>query len=129
MPRTPALLAALALTTALASAQDKLNGPVVAPASAEPDRALRAIRRPDDLAVSLFAAEPRLANPVAFSFDPKGRLFVVETFRLGAGVTDNRSHMPWLADDLACRTVADREAMMRKWLGKEAETYAVEPDR
>lgn len=123
------LLGFSSVSTASALAQDQLYNPTVAPASAEPEGTRRAIRHPDDLGVSLFAAEPRLANPVAFSFDPKGRLFVVETFRLHAGVTDNRSHMNWLQDDLASRTVADREAMMRKWLGKEAETYAVEHDR
>lgn len=129
MPRPRALLVALALWPAPAPAQDRLYLPTVAPASSEPERALKAIRRPDDIAVSLFAAEPRVANPVAFAFDPKGRLFVVETFRLHAGVTDNRSHMDWLDDDLAARTVADREAMMRKWLGTGAETFAVEHDR
>ncbi len=133
MPRPRARLALLALSiivfTATARAQDKLYLPTVAPESSEPEQARRAIRHPDDVAVSLFAAEPRVANPVAFSFDPKGRLFVVETFRLGAGVTDNRSHMEWLDDDLASRTVADREAMMRKWLGKEAASYALDHDR
>ncbi len=132
MPRPRACLALLALPLLLtprAPAQDALYLPTVAPASSEPDRAMRAIRHPADVAVSLFAAEPRVANPVAFSFDPKGRLYLVETFRLGAGVTDNRSHMQWLDDDLASRTVADREAMMRKWLGKEAATYAAEHDR
>src|SRR5262249_48313865 len=62
--------------------------PDIAPASDEARRALPRIRVPSGLRVELFAAEPLLANPVAFSFDEHGRLFVVETFRLHAGVTD-----------------------------------------
>ncbi len=112
-----------------AIAQDKSYLPTVAAASNEPDAARQLIRRPKDIDVSLFASEPRLANPVAFTIDERGRFFVVETFRLKAGVTDNRSHLYWLDDDLASKTVADRERMTRKWLGKEAETYAVEHDR
>ena len=37
---------------------------------------------------------------------------------MSAGVTDIRGHMNWLDDDLACRTVADRVAMYRKYLGR-----------
>ena len=85
--------------------------------------------RAGGLGLELFAAEPLLANPVAFGFDEKGRTYVVETFRLKHGVTDNRGHMNWLDDDLASRTVADRVAMYRKHLGKEAETYGIEHDR
>ena len=86
-------------------------------------------RVPAGLKVELFAAEPLLANPVAFCIDEKGRFYVAETFRLGAGVTDTRGHMNWLDDDLACRTVADRVAMYKKYLGKEFESYKVEHER
>src|SRR5207253_5887778 len=82
-----------------------LYTPKVAPASDEGRKAINHIRAPEGLRVDLFAAEPLLANPVAFTFDEKGRLYVAETFRLHAGVTDNRSHMNWLDDDLASRTV------------------------
>lgn len=67
-----------------------------------------------NLKLQVWAAEPQLANPVAFTFDEKGRCYVVETFRLKAGVPDTRD-MPWLDDDLACRTVADRLAMYKKY--------------
>ncbi len=118
----------LAATRPIA-AQDKSYLPTVAAASNEPDRARQLIRRPNDVDVTLFAAEPQLANPVAFGTDEKGRFYVVETFRLKAGVTDNRSHMYWLDDDMAAKTVADRIAMTKKWLKTEAATYAVEHDR
>jgi len=67
-----------------------------------------------NLKVDVWAAEPLLANPVCFTFDEKGRCFVVETFRHTHGVADTRGK-PWLDDDLACRTVADRVAMYKKY--------------
>ena len=84
---------------------------------------------PEGLRVELFAAEPMLANPVAFCLDEKGVAYVAETFRLGDGVTDTRNHMDWLDDDLACRTVADRVAMYRKYLGSAFVGYTAEHER
>jgi quinoprotein glucose dehydrogenase len=103
--------------------------PTIAPASEAALKALKRIRVPEGLRVDLFAAEPLLANPVAFCIDHKGRFFVVETFRLHAGVTDIRGHMDWLSDDLACRTVDDRIAMMKRRLGPRAADSAREHDR
>ena len=91
--------------------------------------AVKRFRKPEGLEVRLFAAEPLLANPVAFTSDEQGRFFVAETFRLHDGVTDIRGHMDWLDDDLACRTVDDRLAMYHKHLGDKFETYAVHHDR
>ena len=90
---------------------------------------MAAFRVAKGLKLELFASEPLLANPVAFAFDEKGRVYAVETFRLHHGVTDNRGHMSWLDDDLASKTVADRVAMYKKHLGKEAATYGTEHDR
>jgi quinoprotein glucose dehydrogenase len=71
-----------------------------------------------------------LANPVSIAFDEKGRCFVAETYRLHHGVTDNRRHMYWLDDDVACRTVADRVAMYRKHAkDKFAAEYEKDEDR
>ncbi len=103
--------------------------PSIAPASSEGEQAIRTFRVAAGLKVELFAAEPLLANPVAFCTDEQGRFYVAETFRLGAGVTDTRGHMNWLDDDLACRTVADRVAMYQKFLGEEFEAYKVEHER
>src|SRR5262249_32900691 len=93
--------------------------PKVLPASEDARRAIAGFRVPDGLKVDLFAAEPLLANPVAFAVDERNRFYVAEIFRLGAGVTDTRDHMDWLDDDLASRTVADRVAMYRKHLKPE----------
>ncbi len=107
----------------------KPYSPKIAPASGEAEQAIKRIRVPGGLKVSLFAAEPLLANPVCFCVDEKNRFYVAETFRLHAGVTDIRGHMNWLDDDLACRTVEDRVAMLKKYLGGKARDYTVEHDR
>src|SRR5262249_50935439 len=93
----------------------KPYAPFVAAASKEGYPAIKRFRLPAGHKAELFAAEPLVANIVAFNFDEKGRCFVAETFRLHRGVTDNRSHMDWLDDDLASRTVADRVALYRKF--------------
>lgn len=103
--------------------------PPIAPESREAERAAKSIKVAKDLKVEVFAAEPKLANPVAFGFDEAGRVYVVETFRLHKGVTDNRSHMYWLDDDIACQTVEDRIALYRKHLGAKISEYETEHDR
>ena len=45
--------------------------PEVAPASDEGVQALERMKLPEGLQASLWAAEPMLANPVAFNFDEK----------------------------------------------------------
>jgi quinoprotein glucose dehydrogenase len=103
--------------------------PKLAAASKEPEQAMKRVRLPAGTKIELFAAEPLLANPVAFCFDEKGRCFVAETYRIQHGVTDNRGHMYWLDDDLASRTVADRVAMYKKHLKDKFSTYEITHDR
>src|SRR5579859_7570222 len=96
-----------------ARAQHKLAAsaegqPYIAPASEDAEHAIKRFKAAPGLKVDLWAAEPLLANPVAFCFDEKGRAYVCETFRLGAGVDDIRGIMPWLDEDLASRSVDDR---------------------
>ncbi len=118
-----ALAACLAIGSAelagVALAQDLSYKPEVAPASPEASQASKLFRVAPGTKLSLFAAEPMLANPVAFCTDEHGRFYVAETFRHDAGVTDNRNHMNWLDADMACRTVGDRVEMYRKYLGKD----------
>lgn len=66
------------------------------------------------LKVELIAAEPLLQNPVAFSVDERGRFFIAETHRYKKAVFDITQRVPWLLDDLSCRTVADREALLHR---------------
>ena len=88
--------------------------PAIEPASDAAERAITGFRVPRGMKLELVAAEPLLANPVAFTFDEQGRIYVAETFRQGKGVEDNRGHMDWLDDDLAANTVADRSAYFQK---------------
>src|SRR5947209_7055027 len=103
--------------------------PKIAAASNDASFAIKRIRAPKGLQVSVFAAEPMLANPVCFCVDEKNRFYVAETFRLHDGVTDIRGHMNWLDDDLASRTVADRVALLKKYLGRNVNSFAVHHDR
>ena len=126
-------LAVTLVASCLASfskAQDKpAYTPAIAPASNEGERALEGFQLPDGMVGSLYAAEPMLANPVAFAIDEKGRVFVAETFRQKNGVEDNRYHMNWLHDDLALQTVEQRVEMFRKHLGEKIYEYTAHHDR
>jgi quinoprotein glucose dehydrogenase len=126
----PAAVAALGLLSLAGLADDKPYTPKVLGPSNEAEQAVKRFRLPKGVEGSVWAAEPLLANPVSFSFDERGRCYVAETFRLGHGVTDDRSHMNWLDDDLASRTVADRVALHKKYAGARFERdYETEHDR
>lgn len=122
MPRSR--LAALAALFALAL-------PAWVSVAAEPnsdgtDKALKnmaALRPPKGLEIELFAADPKLASPVAISVDEKGRVFVAEEHRLARGAAENRDNPAdkmsfWLDDELQLRTIDDRLAMYRRWQHK-----------
>lgn len=103
--------------------------PRIAPASDEGIQAMKSFQFPRQLKIDLFAAEPDLANPVAFHVDYQGRVWVCESFRQGKGIEDNRKHGDWLDDDLAAQTVEDRIAYIRKHLGQKAIEYTKYDDR
>jgi quinoprotein glucose dehydrogenase len=132
MNRTLTLCAALAmccLSTAAFAQQASNYKPAIAEASNEGELALQGFQLPEGMSGSLFAAEPLMANPVAFCIDEKGRIYVAETFRQQRGVEDNRSHMNWLHDDLALETVEQRVEMFKKYLGDKVSEYAAHHDR
>ncbi len=60
------------------------------------------------LRVDVWAAEPLLANPIAFCFDEKGRAFVAETYRRRTSVPDIRKHESLQIENLALRSVEER---------------------
>jgi quinoprotein glucose dehydrogenase len=103
--------------------------PFVAPASDEGQQALARFQVADGFQVSLWAAEPRLANPVCLYVADRGEVYVAETFRHHAGVTDIRDHMDWLEDDLRSRTVEDRVAMFQRHLGEKFGEYETQEER
>src|SRR5215213_1097789 len=123
-----ALIFCMALAATAADAPKPYN-PYVAPASDEAQNAIKRFRVPKGFKVDLFAAEPLLANPVAFHIDEQGRFFVAETFRLHAGVTDIRGHMDWLDEELAVKTVEERVAYMTRHEGKRISEYTKHSDR
>jgi quinoprotein glucose dehydrogenase len=108
---------------------DQAYNPPVAAASNEAAFGLKRIQIPKGMQISIFAAEPMLANPVCFCIDERNRFYVAETFRIHHGVEDDREHMDWLNDDLASRSVADRLAMYRKHLGARVAEYGIEHER
>lgn len=103
--------------------------PHVAPASEEGKAALGRMQLMKECAASLFAAEPRLANPVSFAISNRGDFYVAETFRHHKGVADIREHMDWCDDDLASRTVEDRVELLRKHEKEHFADYSKATDR
>ena len=84
-------------------------------ASDAAEQAIKGFTVPKGFLCELVAAEPLLANPVAFSIDEQGRFFVAETFRFGAGVPDIRERMHWLDTELASTSVAERIAYTHRF--------------
>lgn len=98
------------------------------------EKAIEQYKVASGLKMTVFAAEPQVANPVALHIDPKGRFWVVETWRFdgggpGWGVYDIRHRYHQLADDLASKTVPQRLAMIKKWNNDDLTSLAQWPDR
>ncbi len=102
-------------------AADRVATPILAPASKEGEIRLKQFKVAPGLKVELWAAEPMLANPVAFSVDEQGRVFTSETYRYRSSVLDIRHYMFMLEDDLASRSLDDRLKQIRKWFGPDGE--------
>jgi quinoprotein glucose dehydrogenase len=100
--------------------QSAAAGDVISP---EAKLAAAGVRLPAGFTMTPVASEPNLANPVAFCFDPQGRIYVAETHRVFQGVEDNRRQMDWLDDDLAARTVEDRRNYIIRRAGDQISHY------
>jgi quinoprotein glucose dehydrogenase len=87
--------------------------PKVAGPSDEGQKAIQGFQLAPGLSARLWAAEPFLANPVAFATDHRGRWYVAQTFRLHAGVSDIRAHMHWLEPELASTSAESWLAILR----------------
>ncbi len=83
--------------------------------SAAGSHAAAAIRVPNEFRVELFAADPKLSNPVAICIDDQGHLYVAEDHRINEGTEENRTRSFLLDDDLRVETLEDRLAMFKKW--------------
>lgn len=138
LPVAVPLVSSIALFVAAASAVEPAghgsgaSTSVVAPASNEGENAIKSFKHDEGLKIELWAAEPMLANPVAFSQDEEGRWYVAETFRQERGVEDNRKYKQWQDDDIASKSTQDRLAFMHKHFPDEAkfkEQFATYEDR
>lgn len=121
--------AALTLLLATAIGAQEPYSPPVEPASQEAADAIAGFVPAKGLQVSLVAAEPELANPVAFYVDARRRFFVTETFRIKNAVLDMRDYQGWLDDELACRTVADRRATFERQFADDFDRFSKEHER
>jgi quinoprotein glucose dehydrogenase len=119
----------LLATTLIAQDGQSIYAPDIEPASDEGRARIADFDVAEGLQVGLFAAEPMFAHPVCLYVANDGAVYVGETFRHHAGVTDIREHWDWLDDDLASDTVEDRVALLRKWEGEAFDDYATEHDR
>jgi len=98
--------------------------PEIVAASDQAEKAMAGFTLDKRLDVQLFAAEPMLANPIAFCVDSKGRFFVAESFRYGSSPESTN-----MQEDLACRSVEDRIAMHHRKHGEQASDYTRKHDR
>ena len=104
--------------------------PSIKPASNRAAEAMGSIQRDPGFDISLWAAEPDVANVVCFWIDRWGRIYTGESFRQEEnGVPDNRNHGEWLQNDLRNQTVADRRAMYLSYHPELATRYTKEHDR
>lgn len=120
-------------------AGEAIFNPKLASASDEAELMIKKYMVPNGLKVSLFAAEPMVAHPVALCTDEHGRIFVAETFRFADGINgggdrdfgalDLRGHMDWLDEDLSHRTVEEREAMLKKNMGAKVKQLTLNSER
>ncbi len=131
--RRSLLLLAVPLLALTAHAQHPTAQPAytpdIAPASDEAAKSLASFEPAEGLGVSLVAAEPLLANPVCLYPADDGRIYVVETHRLRAGVIDMRDHADWVLEDLACRTVEDRVAEIHRHFANDLPAWRSEHER
>ena len=95
-------------------------------ASDEPIKAMKKFVLPAGFKVEPWATEPMLGNPVAFTIDEQGRIYVAETYRYRTSTLDIRHYMFMLEDDMAIRNVEERMAMTKKHFGDSAKDLAIE---
>ncbi|WP_182864864.1 PVC-type heme-binding CxxCH protein [Stieleria mannarensis] len=76
-----------------------------------PDEAVKKMSIPDGFDVSIFAAEPDLAEPIAFCFDDRGRMWVVENlnYRTRREHTDDKVSRIQILEDTDSDGVFDKK--------------------
>ena len=117
--------ASLAALLAIPVLADDIDAPAAAAADSA-ESALKKFTVAPGLQVDVWAAEPLLANPVAFTFDDRGRAYVAETYRRRSSVPDIRKNDPWKIENLALRSVEDRVSFLK---AKYSESAKMKPTR
>jgi len=108
---TPVGVSAQAGTTVRLNRRDAI-------ALAEEARNSVSVTLADGLELSLFAADPLVANPVAIDFDANGVAYVVASQRT-ANPVDIRRHADWVPDVHTQRTTADLRTFFQRVLAPE----------
>ena len=114
----------LLLSTVIAFSADEVDTPTTPKksddrtpkANAAKDTAENAMKNfavAPGLRVDVWAEEPLLENPIAFSFDAQGRAFVAVTQRRRTSVPDVRKYESWQIENLSLRTVEERIAFLK----------------
>ncbi|PAW68214.1 MAG: hypothetical protein B9S34_03150 [Opitutia bacterium Tous-C1TDCM] len=67
-----------------------------------------------ELVLHKWSGALNVPDPVACAVDPQGRVYVAATTRRKVGDLDIREHTMWIPDDVALRTVADKQAFFRR---------------
>ena len=115
------------LASLLVAGEDDYN-PEISAASSDAEQAIKNFQLPASLKAELFAAEPQLANPVGFSIDMKGRVYVLETFRAGISDIDGPTGAT-VETDFAHRTIDQRIEWLKKKFGAEASKFEKDHER
>lgn len=77
-----------------------------------PDEAVKRLRVPDGFQVTLAAAEPDVRQPIAITFDDRGRLWVAESYSYdGSTFTDERRDRILIFEDTTGDGVLDRRRL------------------
>ncbi len=74
------LMALGVVMTAAAPFPEPYNSEPGNPSPMAPEEALKALKLPEGFKATLFAAEPQVQNPIAMSWDMRGRMWVAENY-------------------------------------------------
>lgn len=88
--------------------------PTTAAAEAKTLREAASVEVDPALALSLWAADSLVTDPIAISIAPDGRIFYTRAERMTNSEFDVRGHMDWTEDIMALHTVEARRAFLRK---------------
>ena len=73
-----------------------------------------AVEVADGLALSLWASDSLVSDPIAISVDENGRIFYTRANRMISSEFDIRSHRNWMTASISWQTVEDRRAFLRE---------------